>query len=190
MLKLPSTKESPVRILLVLILILLSGCTGAPLEMTEHLSLDNPEMLIIENTPPKNISLNWAPQPIDDFIISQNADGFTGRDDYRDFAVGRLLSTRVEEYINTVSSIISNSENRAIVTIEAVNLSYKYGWNNLAYAKLLVNAAITANGKTRSKIYYQQLIDQSKMTPSKTLESLFDAVAIELSQEILTTLTR
>lgn len=178
------------RIPLVLLLLLLSGCSVAPLAITEQLSLDSPEMLIIDKAPPESVSLDWAPQPIDDFIISQNADGFTGRNDYQDFAVGRLLSTRVEDYIETVSSVVAKSDNRAIVTIEAVNLDYKYSWKNLAYAKLLVNAEITANGKSRSKIYYRQIIDQPKMAATEMLESIFDEVAIEMSQDILTTLAR
>ena len=178
------------RIPLFILLLLISGCSAAPLEISEQLSLDSPEMLIIDSTPPKSVSLKWAPQPIDQFIISQNADGFTGRNDYRDFAVGRLLSIRVEDYIKTVSSIVNDSDNQATITIEAVNLNYKYSIRNLAYAKLLVNAEITVNRKSKSKIYYRQIIDQPKMEASKMLESLFDEVAIEIGQDILSTLAR
>lgn len=178
------------RIPLFILLLLLSGCSAAPLEISEKLSLDSPEMLIIDTTPPQSVSLKWAPQPIDEFIISQNADGFSGRNDYRDFAVGRLISTRVEDYIGTVSSIVDDSDNQATITIESVNLNYKFRLKKLAYAKLLVNAEITANRKSKSKIYYRQTMDPPKIDASKVLESLFDEVAIEIGQDILSTLAR
>jgi hypothetical protein len=178
------------RISLFMLLLLLFGCSAAPLEINDRLDLGDPEALILDIIPPEKMSLNWAPQPINDFIISQNADGLTGRNNYQDFAIGQLISKRVEDYLGTVSRIVPNSDNRATVTMESAQLNYKYGWKNLDYVKLLINATVTVDRKSRSKIYYRQIVDQPELSESEMLDEVFDGVSVELGQDILSMLAR
>lgn len=178
------------RILFLLLLMPLCGCSATPLHIPERLSLINPEALIIEGTPPQDIALSWQPTPIEDFIISQNADGFSGRNDYQDIAVGRLVSQRVEDYIGTFSKVASKSDNRATVTIESARLNYRYAWKELSYAKLLINAEISINGQSNRKIYYQQILDRSDLSTPEMFGAVFDRVATEIGQDILTAMAR
>ena len=173
-----------------LLLLLLCGCTVAQFDLSERLTLDSPEALIVEGTPPAKVSLQWAPQPIEQFNISQNADGLTDRNDYRDFAVGRLISKRVEDYIGTVSQLVPAGDDRVTVTFNDASLNYKFGWRNLAYAKLLVNAEIQINNRSRKKIYYRQSVDRPELTAVAMLDAVFDEVAIEIGQDILGALAR
>lgn len=168
------------------LLLLLCGCSSAPFEITERLRLENPAALIIDSRPLASATLQWAPQPIDDFIISQNADGLKGRNVYQKIAVGRLISRRVEDYIGTLSKLDPDSPNRVIVTIKDAELNYKYGWSNLIYAKLLINAEITAGNQSRKKIYYRQVTNRPELTTEEMLAEVFDQIAIEIGRDILT----
>lgn len=176
--------------LLFVLLILLSACTAPPFEISEQLSLTSPAALIIEGVPPASLSLDWAPEPIEAFILSQNADGFTGGEDYQVVAVGRLISKRVEGYISNFSRLDQKSADHVIVTIEDARLNYKYGLNKLSYAKLLINAEIAINGESHRKVYFRQVDDQSDLSESTMLELVFDDVSIEIGQDILTTLAK
>jgi len=64
--------------------------------------------------------------------------------------VGRLISKRVEEYLGTLSHLTSESDNLVVVSIESASLNYKYAWNGLAYAKLMINTEMTAEGRSKS----------------------------------------
>jgi len=170
------------------LLLLLAGCSAMPLELTEHISVNSPQTLQLVAPPPTSLNLAWQPQPIDDFIISQNADGVIGHTHYQDVAIGRLISRRVETLLRTVTSIDSQSDSLVTVSVEEARLGYKYGVNRLAYANLLLNVAIAAEGRSHSKIYYRQSTDQAGLSASESLEMLFDSLAIEIAQDVLASL--
>lgn len=178
------------KVLFLLLLIPLCGCSATSLEIPERLRLATPEALINDGLPPQDLSLNWQPNPIEDFIISQNADGISGRNDYQEIAVGRLISHRVEDYLGTLSRLDPKSDNRATVTIESARLNYRYAWNRLAYAKLLINAELSIRGKSNRKIYYQQILDPANFSEQEIFGEIFDRVAVEIGQDILASLAR
>ncbi|MDT8420131.1 MAG: hypothetical protein RQ754_06835 [Desulfuromonadales bacterium] len=169
-------------------LLLLTGCSATPLDLSEQISRSSPQSLQLTAPPPSSLSLAWQPRPIDDFIISQNADGLIGGTRYQDIAIGRLISRRVAELLGSVTTLDPLSANQVIVTIEDARLGYKYGISRLAYANLLLNVTISADDRSHSKIYYRQSSDGTERSAAESLDVLFDSIAIEIAQDVLATL--